>query len=114
MFPNRYSVYLHDTPARELFSRTARAFSSGCIRTEDPLSLAEYLLSDQPGWTRERIERTATGGVEQTVRLARPLPVHLLYWTAWADEDGVIHFRSDIYGRDELVRRALEAPPPDD
>ena len=112
MFPNKHNVYLHDTPSRELFERASRGFSSGCIRVEDALDLAEYLLADQPDWTRSRIDSVAAAGVERTVRLREPVPVHLLYWTAWADADGVIHFREDIYGRDGAVRRALSAPPP--
>lgn len=112
MFPNRHNVYLHDTPSRELFGRASRAFSSGCVRTEDPLALAEYLLGDQPGWTRSRIDAVVAGGVEQSVRLSTPLPVHLLYWTAWADEDGAIQFREDLYGRDAKVWAAMTAQPP--
>jgi len=112
MFPNRHNVYLHDTPSRELFDRASRSFSSGCIRIDDPLGLAEYLLADQPEWTRARIDQTVAAGVERTVRLNRPVPVHLLYWTAWADADGTMHFRDDIYGRDRAVQAALDAPPP--
>jgi len=112
MFPNEHNVYLHDTPSRELFSRTSRTFSSGCIRVENPLELAEYLLADQPTWTRERIDEVIDAGVERTVRLTTGVPVHLLYWTAWADEDGTMEFRSDIYGRDGKVWQALQAPPP--
>jgi L,D-transpeptidase YcbB len=114
MFPNRHNVYLHDTPSRDLFERTARDFSSGCIRVDRALELAEYLLRDRPGWTRERIEEVARGRVERTVPLGAALPVHLLYWTAWADDDVTLHFRDDIYGRDDVVWRALTAPPPVD
>lgn len=112
MFPNRHNVYLHDTPSRELFARASRSFSSGCIRVQDPLALAEYLLADQDGWDRSRIDQVVRNGVERTVRLSRPVPVHLLYWTAWADAEGVVHFRDDIYGRDRTVAVALDASPP--
>lgn len=112
MFPNRHNVYLHDTPSRELFERASRSFSSGCIRIDNPLDLVEYLLADQPQWTRERIERVAAGGVETTVRLTAGVPVHLLYWTAWADEEGRLHFRDDIYGRDGAVERSMGGSPP--
>jgi murein L,D-transpeptidase YcbB/YkuD len=112
MFPNAHNVYLHDTPSRELFARTARNFSSGCIRIENPLELAEYLLSDQDGWTKGRIDEVVAGGVERTVRLRTALPVHLLYWTAWADGDGTMQFRNDAYGRDARVWQALQASPP--
>jgi L,D-transpeptidase YcbB len=112
MFPNRHNVYLHDTPSRDLFERTARDFSSGCIRVEGALDLAEYLLKDRPEWTRARIDEVARGTVERTVPLVEPIQVHLLYWTAWMDENGVIQFRDDIYSRDDVVWRALNAPAP--
>jgi murein L,D-transpeptidase YcbB/YkuD len=113
MFPNKFSVYLHDTPARELFGRDARAFSSGCIRLERPLDLAETLLAAEPGWSRTAIDAALATGREQTVRLGRPVPVHLLYWTAWVDPaDGTLNFRDDIYGRDTRVLAALREQPP--
>ena len=112
MFPNDYDVYLHDTPSRELFAKSERTFSSGCIRVQDPVGLAEYLLRDQPGWNREQIESVLATAKERTVNLSRPIPVHLLYWTAWTDEGGVVHFRKDVYERDGAVLRALDAPAP--
>lgn len=111
MFPNKYDVYLHDTPDRRLFDRANRTFSSGCIRTENPFELADYLLRDQPEWTPERLREVAAAGVERTVRLREPIPVHLLYWTAWVEEDGSLQFRPDVYGRDEVVRAALNTDP---
>ncbi|MBT8335208.1 MAG: L,D-transpeptidase family protein [Gemmatimonadetes bacterium] len=107
MFPNRHNVYLHDTPQRDLFSRTARDFSSGCIRVENALDLAEFLLADQPGWTAQRIRDVVAGGVERSVNLTAPLPVYLLYFTAFVAADGTLHFRDDIYSRDGAVLRAL-------
>jgi murein L,D-transpeptidase YcbB/YkuD len=107
MFPNRYDVYLHDTPSKGLFSRNVRAFSHGCIRIENPVGLAEYLLKDDPRWTRERISAAINKGTEQVVRLPRPLNVHLLYLTAWVDEEGIVQFRNDIYGRDKDLSDAL-------
>jgi len=112
MFPNGHNVYLHDTPTRSLFDRSSRDFSSGCIRIEGAFDLAEYLLSDRPDWTRERIEQVARAGVERTVPLARAVPVHLLYWTAWMDEAGRPHYRDDIYNRDDIVWRALTTTQP--
>jgi murein L,D-transpeptidase YcbB/YkuD len=112
MFPNKFSVYLHDTPARELFAEDARAFSSGCIRLERPLDLAELLLAGNPRWTRAAIDRAVAAGAEQSVSLPEPVPVHLLYWTAWVDDDGVLNFRDDIYGRDQPVLRELREDPP--
>lgn len=112
MFPNSFNVYLHDTPSRELFAKTERAFSSGCIRVEKPVDLAEYVLRGDPQWTRANIETAIKKWEEQTVRLPEPIPVHLLYWTAWANEDGSINFRRDIYGRDKLLEEALREKPP--
>lgn len=112
MFPNAYSIYLHDTPSRELFDRSRRDFSSGCIRVERPMELAEYLLRDDPRWTRERMDAALRGSGEQTVPLSRPVPVHILYWTAWAERDGAVHFREDIYDRDDALAEALREPPP--
>ena len=109
MFPNRFNVYLHDTPARELFARVQRDFSSGCIRVEKPVELTQYLLADRPEWTREAITAAMRRPAERTVRLQRPVPVHILYWTAWAEEDGTIHFRRDIYNRDQRLYDALHS-----
>ncbi len=112
MFPNKFDVYLHDTPSQELFAKTMRAFSSGCIRIQNPIELAEYVLQGNPKWTRENILSAIDKPVEQTVRLPEPIAVHLLYWTAWADEDGSIQFRNDIYGRDKRLCDALCKKPP--
>jgi murein L,D-transpeptidase YcbB/YkuD len=107
MFPNPYNVYLHDTPSRELFSRNQRTFSSGCIRISNPLELAEYLLKSDPKWNRNKIKTASTSGKQQVVNLPQTVPVYLLYWTAWVDEDGLANFRNDIYQRDKPMARAL-------
>jgi murein L,D-transpeptidase YcbB/YkuD len=112
MFPNQFSVYLHDTPSRQLFAEDARAFSSGCIRLQRPLDLAELLLADDANWSRSAINQAIAAGREQNVRLARPMPVHLLYWTVWVDDDGTLQFRDDIYGRDGPVLQELREDPP--
>lgn len=112
MFPNTFNVYLHDTPSRELFLRADRSFSSGCIRIEKPLRLAEYVLGGASGWDAERILAASLKGVEQTVRLPESIPVHLLYWTCWVDARGTVHFRNDVYGRDRLLDDALQEKPP--
>ena len=107
MFPNDHAVYLHDTPARELFDEEARAFSHGCIRVEDPLSLAEVVLDGQTsGWTEERIE-AKVGGAERTVFLPRPLPIHIEYFTEFADEFGGVREAPDIYGITRRVEGIL-------
>ena len=111
MFPNKHAVYLHDTPAKGLFESVSRGFSSGCIRVEDPATLAEFVLEGTPGWDREKIEMHLGDGVRQVIRLQRPIPVHLLYWTAWSDEDGKVFFREDIYDRDAPLMQALRDKP---
>ena len=107
MFPNPYNVYLHDTPSRSLFSRSQRTFSSGCIRISNPVELAEYLLKHDPKWNKEAIKTAAASGKQRVVSLPQEVPVYLLYWTVWADENGEIQFRDDIYQRDKSLLRAL-------
>ena len=112
MFPNRYAVYLHDTPDHDQFLRARRDLSSGCIRLEKPVDLAARLLKDNRGWSRAQIEATIKNGREKVVGLKRPIAIHLFYWTAWVDAGGVLHFRKDIYGRDRAMDRALHRPAP--
>ena len=107
MFPNRFNIYLHDTPARTLFERTVRSFSHGCIRVQHPVDLATVLLDGADGWTKDRIEAAIATGERQVISLPRPLPVHLTYLTAWVNKDGAVNFRDDIYGRDGRLREAL-------
>ena len=106
MLPNRYHVYLHDTPARELFRRARRAFSHGCVRLRDPRGLAVRLLAPA-GWDRERLDRAIGSGERRVIRLPAPLPVHVTYFTAWVERDGTPHFRDDIYGRDARLAALL-------
>jgi murein L,D-transpeptidase YcbB/YkuD len=95
---------MHDTPARELFERPVRTFSSGCIRVEAALDLAVRVLRDVPGWSLAQIEETVARGAEHRVDLPRPLRVYVQYFTAWVDEDGVPQFREDVYRRDGAPR----------
>ncbi len=111
MFPNAYHVYLHDTPTQHLFEKQERAFSSGCIRIARPLELAAYLLEGQEGWDRERVEREMAGSKPYTVQLQRPIPVHILYRTAWVDAQGRLQFRNDVYRRDTELKAALQDRP---
>jgi murein L,D-transpeptidase YcbB/YkuD len=111
-FPNDSGVYLHGTPAQSLFARPRRDFSHGCVRVEDPVALAEWVLRDQPGWTRERIVAAMNGERSQAVRLARERPVVLYYVSALADRDGSVRFAQDVYGHDERLDRALAARRP--
>ncbi len=112
MFPNKFNVYIHDTPQKDLFNRTVRHFSHGCIRIEKSLELAQYLLAKDPRWTLETIREALDDSVDRTVKIPDPIEVYVLYWTAWVDEDGTVQFRNDIYGRDERLADALEEKPP--
>ena len=105
LFPNHYNVYLHDTPADALFTRVERDFSHGCVRLDQPLALAKYVLGDQPEWTEEKITAAMDSGTEQAVALKRPLPIYLVYFTAW-DDRGTLQVRKDVYGYDRRHRAA--------
>ena len=111
LFPNNEQVYLHDTPSKQLFERTRRMFSSGCIRVETPFILARFLMESQPDWTEERMEQIISSGKTRSVRI-KPVPIQFVYWTAWTDkESGVLQFREDIYQSDQPLARALEQTP---
>lgn len=110
MFPNRFNVYLHDTPADSLFARVQRALSHGCVRVEKPFDLASWVLRDSAGWDAERIQEAMLAGREQHVKLDVPISVHILYQTVWVAEDGTVEFRDDLYGHD-AHQQALAASP---
>jgi len=103
MFPNPYSVYLHDTPSKSLFERDDRAFSHGCIRLQNPYKFAQILLSDRPEWNEENIHKAMGQSKEHVVNLQREIPVVILYLTFWVDSKGIGQFRSDLYDRDREV-----------
>ena len=105
MCPNEYDVYLHDTPARHLFNVRRRALSHGCVRLEQPVELARYLLGEQ--MERDSLDAFIGLGTWRRVGLKKHVPVHFLYWTAWADSQGVVNFRDDLYGLDRRLDRAL-------
>jgi murein L,D-transpeptidase YcbB/YkuD len=107
MFPNKFHVYLHDTPDRHLFDHKRRSYSSGCIRVKRPFDLALYLLQDQDGWDAQRIEEAMAADETLRVLLDEPLPVHILYRTTWVDGEGELQFRNDIYERDAVLYTAL-------
>jgi murein L,D-transpeptidase YcbB/YkuD len=117
MFPNRFNIYLHDTPSRKLFERSRRTLSHGCVRVEDPVQLAGFVLDGQDGWdegrVREEVE-SKEGKGNRAVSLEEPVPVYLLYLTAFV-RDGELHFRNDPYGKDRAAlarigKPALEEP----
>lgn len=117
MLPNDEAIYLHDTPKRSLFQRTARAYSSGCIRLEKPDLFANLLLTEGAGWSQEQIDATFAQRATRAVPLRDSLNVHIAYLTAWVGDDGKVVFHDDIYGLDAKVlqavqaRKALPAPP---
>jgi murein L,D-transpeptidase YcbB/YkuD len=106
MFPNAYSVYLHDTPSRSLFENDQRALSHGCVRVDQPFKLAEVVLGRDNGWSEERVRRLVGRG-ERAINLPRPIPIHLMYFTAFVDETGHLQLRDDLYGYSHRVWEAL-------
>jgi murein L,D-transpeptidase YcbB/YkuD len=106
LFPNHYNVYLHDTPSQALFERVERDFSHGCVRVDEPMKLAQYVLRDQPEWTEERITAAMQAGTERAVALKQPLPIYLVYFTAWED-GGTLKTVPDVYGIDRRHTAAV-------
>jgi len=107
LFPNSYNIYLHDTPAKSLFEKSARAFSHGCIRLSEPKKLADYMLKNDSNWTPEKINAAMHAGVERYVTLKDPVPVYIGYMTAFVDNEGRINLRDDVYNRDGPLERAI-------
>ncbi|WP_333875451.1 L,D-transpeptidase family protein [Flavobacterium sp.] len=107
LFPNSNNIYLHDTPAKNLFSQEKRAFSHGCIRVQKPKELANLILQDDPNWTPEKIEAAMNGGKEKWYTLKNKIPVYIGYFTAWVDDDGLVNFHKDVYGRDNALANLL-------
>jgi murein L,D-transpeptidase YcbB/YkuD len=112
LVPNRFNIYLHDTPYREDFTKTNRMFSHGCMRLERPSDLAEYVLRDLPQWTKEKIDTVIARNVEQSLFLKRPIPVHVFYYTVWKEKDGSVQLREDFYGLDRRLGWAFQAATP--
>jgi murein L,D-transpeptidase YcbB/YkuD len=109
-FPNQYSIYLHDTPHRELFAKSVRATSSGCIRVENPLQLVELLFNDPIRWNSAGIQKQLANGKTENIRLPVKVPVLLAYWTVDLSSDGRVTFKPDVYGYDSEVLRGLNLP----
>jgi murein L,D-transpeptidase YcbB/YkuD len=109
LFPNKYSIYLHDTPSKGLFESNSRSFSSGCIRVEHPLDLAEILLSGQDGWTRAKMEEVIAQGATKNVELEHRIPVVIVYWTVSVGASGEVRYTRDVYDLDPPLLAALNA-----
>ena len=105
MFPNKHSVYLHDTSDPQLFRKERREFSHGCIRIEKPMEMAEFVMRGSKEWTIEKIKAVLKTKETTVANLPTPIPVHILYFTAWGNGDGTIHFLEDIYRRDERLEQ---------
>jgi L,D-transpeptidase YcbB len=108
MFPNQFDVYLHDTTQKSLFQRSKRMYSHGCIRVEKPYDLGEWVLRDDPSWSKTRLLMEIKKGKRQVVNLPKPIPVYVIYLTAWFDTRGHIHFRDDIYDYDKSLEKVLK------
>jgi L,D-transpeptidase YcbB len=111
LFPNSHSIYLHDTPAKSLFSKEKRAFSHGCIRVAEPKKLATYLLRDEENWNEANITKAMEKGTEQYVTLKKKIPVFIAYFTAWVDRKGQLNFRQDVYKRDSRLAKLILKKP---
>ena len=107
MFPNKHSVYLHDTPSKSLFKRDFRAFSHGCVRVHNPMDFADAILVGEQGWDASRL-KTLFGSEEQKVELNRHIPVHLTYFTAWVDDGGILQTRKDLYGHHKRINTCFK------
>ena len=111
LMPNRYNVYLHDTPYRDDFAKNIRMFSHGCIRLEQPFDFAEYVLRQLPEWTMEKIDTVVARRAEHMITLNSTIPVHIVYSTVWKAGDGSIQFRDDCYGLDRRLNEIMNPKP---
>ncbi|WP_423415279.1 L,D-transpeptidase family protein [Hyphomicrobium sp. B1] len=108
LFPNKHAVYLHDTPSKSLFNEPVRAFSHGCMRVRNPVSLAELILDKDKGWDKEKVDDLVKNGPEENeIALDHPIPVHVTYFTAWVDDNGDVQTFNDIYGHEKRITLAL-------
>ena len=109
LFPNNYSIYLHDTPSKNLFREERRTFSHGCIRVSEPKKLAQFILRNDVNWDSVKITKAMNAGKEQFYNVKDPIPVFIGYFTAWVDRDGKLNFRDDVYGHDKKMKERLFA-----
>jgi murein L,D-transpeptidase YcbB/YkuD len=114
IFPNSFNMYFHDTPSKSLFGQDKRAFSHGCIRLSEPQKMAEWLLRNDPAWPKEKIVSAMNQTTEKGVKLKEAVPVFIIYYTAWVDDEGLLNFRDDVYQHDsELMKKMFTASKPD-
>lgn len=109
LFPNNYSIYLHDTPSKGLFKEERRSFSHGCIRVSEPKKLAQFILRNDANWDSLKISKAMNAGKEQYYNIKDPIPVFIGYFTAWVDREGKLNFRDDLYGNDKKMKERLFA-----
>ena len=107
MFPNSYSIYLHDTPSKGLFERNQRDFSHGCIRVDNPRKLVSYILRKDKAWKEEKITKLLDKNKEYGIRIKPTVPVYIAYFTAWVDNDGNLNFRNDVYDLDKKLEKEI-------
>ena len=110
MFPNKYRIYLHDTPEKNLFAKQVRTYSAGCVRVSNPYELAGRMLQADGNWSAEKIKKLVDAGETQRIPLKNKWPVYLMYWTAWVDDSGIVNFRKDVYQRNKMI---ASGPEPD-
>ncbi|MBL7746869.1 MAG: L,D-transpeptidase family protein, partial [Chitinophagaceae bacterium] len=111
IFPNSFNMYFHDTPSKSLFSQDKRAFSHGCIRLSEPQKMAEWLLRNYPEWPKEKIVSAMNQTTEKGVKLKEAIPVFIIYYTSWVDDEGQLNFRDDVYQHDaDLIKKMFIAP----
>ena len=109
LFPNKHAVYLHDTPSKNLFNEKVRAFSHGCMRVRNPVRLAEVILAEDKGWDAGTVNDVLNDGPpDNDVKLDRPLPVHVTYFTATVDDHGDLKTFADVYGHEQRIKLALQ------
>ncbi|MBL0273389.1 MAG: L,D-transpeptidase family protein [Chitinophagaceae bacterium] len=110
IFPNSFNMYFHDTPSKSLFGQDKRAFSHGCIRLSEPQKMAEWLLRNDAAWTKEKIVSAMNQTTEKAVKLKETVPVFIIYYTAWVDNDGQLNFRDDVYQHDLDLMKKMFSP----
>ncbi|MBL0129866.1 MAG: L,D-transpeptidase family protein [Chitinophagaceae bacterium] len=110
IFPNSFNMYFHDTPSKSLFGQDKRAFSHGCIRLSEPQKMAEWLLRNDAAWTKEKIVSAMNQTTEKAVKLKETVPVFIIYYTAWVDNDGQLNFRDDVYQHDLELMKKMFSP----